>query len=91
LTGHGVIAAEMREHKAQRKSVWPAFQGQVIRALVPDIWRKSIDFANVIASKTDQTTGIVEFNDIVSRAALGKPSLLNYFKGIVIKVTDILV
>lgn len=74
-TGHGLIAAEMGEHKAQRKAVWPAFQGHVIRELVPDMWRKSVDFADVIAVEKNQNTGMVEFNDIVSRATLGKSRL----------------
>ena len=62
----------MMEHKVQRKAVWPAFQGHVIRELVPDMWRKSIDFGDVIAAETDRTTGMIEFSDIVSRATLGK-------------------
>jgi hypothetical protein len=68
----------MAVHKAQRKAVWPAFQGHVIRELVPDMWRKSIDFGDVIAAETDRATGMIEFGDIVSRATLGNHPLQRY-------------
>jgi hypothetical protein len=63
----------MAEHKTQRKAVWPAFQGHVIRELVPNMWHKSLEFADVIASEIDRDTGMLEFSEIVSRATLGGP------------------
>jgi hypothetical protein len=59
-----------------RKAVWPAFQGHALRELVPDMWRKSLDFANVVASEMDQSTSMIEFNGLVSRATLGATSAL---------------
>jgi hypothetical protein len=79
----------MDVHKAQRKAVWPAFQGHVIRELVPDMWLKSIEFANVIVAETDQSTGMVEFGDIVSRATLGRSPPSNYTKGPSCGLTDV--
>jgi hypothetical protein len=71
IIGNGLVASEMAVHKAQRKAVWPAFQGHVIRELVPDMWRKSFEFADVIAFETDHDTGLLEFSGIVYRATLG--------------------
>lgn len=76
LIGKGLVALEMAEHKAHRKAVWPAFQGHALRELVPDMWRKSLDFANVVASEMDQSTSMIEFNGLVSRATLGTTSAL---------------
>lgn len=74
VIGHGLLAAEMGEQKAQEKAVWSAFQGHVVRELVPDMWCKSIGFANVIAREMGQSSCMVESRDIVSRATVDKLS-----------------
>ncbi|KAK4542610.1 hypothetical protein LTR36_006658 [Oleoguttula mirabilis] len=82
--GRGLVTVEGAEHKAQRKSVNPAFSGKHIRDLVPLFWSKSQDLAKVIADKLDVVcseptagnegkegrTGIVEINQWASRATL---------------------
>lgn len=49
VLGNGIIVAEGKMHKAQRKSVTPAFQGKHVRELVPLFWSKAVQMADVIA------------------------------------------
>lgn len=40
VLGEGLVVVEGKEHRLQRKSVAPAFQGKHIRELVPTFWSK---------------------------------------------------
>ena len=88
VLGRGLVCVEGQEHKIQRRSVAPAFQGKNIRDLVPTFWAKSKHFADVVASQMELEsssnaplrTGRIELNqiasrmtlDIIGKAALGK-------------------
>ncbi|KAK2865020.1 hypothetical protein FQN49_003983 [Arthroderma sp. PD_2] len=70
ITGRGLAIAERAEHKFQRKSLRPAFQGHVIKELVPKMWLKSLEFAEFMASKSKAAGGAIEFNSFVSSVTL---------------------
>ncbi|KAK5128436.1 hypothetical protein LTR85_003104 [Meristemomyces frigidus] len=82
--GRGLVTVEGAEHKAQRKSVAPAFSGKHVRDLVPLFWSKAQGLANVLAGQLDvqasdsttdgeksgARTGVVELNEWASRATM---------------------
>lgn len=78
ILGRGLIVVEGKEHKVQRKSVAPAFQGRVIKELIPIFWRKSCEFVNVVATEAQiglnatqkERSGVVEINSVAQRITL---------------------
>ena len=78
ILGEGLIVVEGKEHKAQRKSVAPAFHGKHIRDLVPLFWNKSLVFTDAATAemvgesdeKTGLKTGVVEISALASRITL---------------------
>ena len=85
VLGDGLINVEGKDHKFQRKSVAPAFQGRHVKALVPVFWEKALVFADAVASAMnvevlDPKRGVIEINsiaqritlDIIGKAALGR-------------------
>lgn len=75
VLGRGLIVVEDKEHKVQRKSVAPAFQGGHIRALVPIFWAKATEFADAVAQSMSPDPlhperGVVEINSIAQRITL---------------------
>lgn len=72
MIGRGIGTAELAEHKAQRKSVRPAFLGHVIKELVPKMWLKALEFSDFMATESKATDGAIEFHRLVSLVTLGK-------------------
>lgn len=80
VLGEGILLVEGKEHKVQRRTVWPAFQGKHIRNLVPLFWSKSSEFVDVVAkdmmnpttalAATTPNTGTIEISEPASRATL---------------------
>ncbi|KAJ8612972.1 hypothetical protein MRB53_037180 [Persea americana] len=76
--GKGLIVVEGAEHKMQRKSVAPAFQGKQIRDLVPLFWQKSKELVDVLAGQLDTSpdspekkrAGVVDLTEWASRVTL---------------------
>jgi len=75
ILGDGLIIVEGKEHKMQRKSVAPAFQGRHIKELVPTFWMKANELTDTIAlqlqaSVSSTEPGVVEVKNIISCATL---------------------
>jgi len=75
ILGDGLIIVEGKEHKMQRKSVAPAFQGRNIKDLVPTFWMKAKELTDAIAlqlraSASSTEPGVVEIKKFISCATL---------------------
>ncbi|KAJ9495338.1 hypothetical protein H2202_009125 [Exophiala xenobiotica] len=74
ITGNGLLVSDGENHKAQRKSLMPAFSYRHIKDLYPIFWSKAKELSKClkeeVTSKNASDSGVIVVQDWASRATL---------------------
>lgn len=67
ILGDGLVTAEGKAHKAQRKLLQPVFNVRQVKDMYPLFWKKTTELVEVLRGKTGKD---VHLNDLMGRTAL---------------------
>ncbi|KUJ07418.1 cytochrome P450 [Mollisia scopiformis] len=75
ILGNGLVVAEGKDHKYQRKHLLPAFNHKVIKNLYPTFWSKATEMTSLMTEQIQSSSPkdlsmVVDFDDWAGRVSL---------------------